>query len=303
MRKIRRCWHWGENSRASDYRFTTVTPASHHRVIRRADLRGIAARTRVRVESSVSTDRVAADHRCAARTSGRAGGRRGSASRQGAIFEPGRDNCSCIPRFRPKRPTPFSLGQTPTALRVRCAIPWPTCRPAASFTIIDIGCGSGAGGLHAAESHGARRAHRCHPVRHQSQGASVQPDQCAAERDCQCPDDPERRLRSDQRGRRPHRLESALSRGSVGAALSTRRRRTGLRSVYSDRRRQHRSPVSGRPSVSLHRHARSSTAPIHFSQRCDLDWKHGIANTPTKRSTRMSSGRNSTARHTTVPTE
>ena len=47
---------------------------------------------------------------------------------------------------------------------------------------------------------------------------------------------------------------------------------------------------------------RSSTAPIRFSRQFDLDWNRGIANTPTKRSIRMSSGRRLDSAPTTVPT-
>ena len=125
----------------------------------------------------------------------------------------------------------------------------------ASFTIIDIGCGSGAGGLHAA----ARMSCRTHAdviladinpkaLRYSRINASINGVSSV------------RTVLSDVFDKineggnliianPPYLVDPSARR------LSPRRRRAGIRPVDQDRGGEHRSLVSGRPPVSLHRHA------------------------------------------------
>ena len=67
-------------------------------------------------------------------------------------------------------------------------------------------------------AHGARRSHRCHLVRHQSQGASVQPINARAQRSYRCADRPAAMcsIRS---------MRLAISSSPIRLISSTRRRR------------------------------------------------------------------------------
>ena len=55
--------------------------------------------------------------------------------------------CSSTPRFQPMPPTPFSLGRIPTALSVRSVRRFKNFTVDGPCTVIDIGSGTGAGGL------------------------------------------------------------------------------------------------------------------------------------------------------------
>ena len=174
----------------------------------------------------------------------------------------------------------------------------------APFTIIDIGCGSGAGGLLAAlQLMAAGRdadviLSDINPkaLRYASINARAQRHR----RTC----GPSLSDVFDQINdagdliiSNPPYLVDAL-----GAALSPRRRRIRLRAFAAHRRGRHRPPASGRAARALHRHAGDRRCRQILTKRCNRCWLRAVAPTPTKRSIPTSSARSSSARLTTVPT-
>ena len=242
----------GRELQARDYRFITVTPASHHRVYRRPNcaaslLERVFGWSRPFQRADLPSNIVALLEQAEELESDgdllRAKVRFSSLGRQLFVHSSFPTESADAVFFGP------DTYRFARALRHSIA----GMQASASFTVIDIGCGSGAGGLHAASllqrgvppdvilSDINPRALRYSRINAWLNGISNV-----------------RTVLSDVFERINEGGDLIVSNppyliDQSARLLSPRRRRSRIRFISSDRRRQHRPPVSGRPSLSLHR--------------------------------------------------